>query len=108
MTLAEVLAAAAEDLPDLASSVGPDGAVSWSVGGAAFAVLAGDGSAVALLLEPAVAAAAARTPDVVAAPERGPGWVELRPAVVDGHVADRAAAWFLSGYRRLTGARPEA
>ncbi len=108
MTLAEVLAAAAEDLPDATSSVGADGAVSWSVDGLVFAVLAGDGASVAVLLGPAVAAAAARTPDVVAVPGRGPGWVELRPATVDGHAADRAAAWFLSGYRRLTGDRPEA
>ena len=50
--------------------------------------------------------AAARTPDVRRSP-RGPGWVELRPPVVDGHAADRANAWFLSGHRRLTGPAPE-
>nr|MBA2300811.1 hypothetical protein [Chloroflexota bacterium] len=52
--------------------------------------------------DPLVANAAARTPDVSAS-ARGRGWVDLSPRAVDGHAADRAGAWFLSGYRRLTG-----
>lgn len=106
MTLAEVIAAAADQVPDIASSVASrSGDVSWSVDGQVFAVLAADGTSVAILLDPVVADAAARTPDVVAS-GRGPGWVELRPPLVDGHVADRAAAWFRSAHRRLW--RPEA
>ncbi len=106
MTLGEVLAAVAEAMPDVATREEPGGEVAWAVGGVTFAVLAPDGAAAAFLLDPIVAGAAARTPDVVVAPGRGPGWVELRPRVVDGHVEDRAQAWFLSGHRRLTG--PEA
>lgn len=103
MTLGEVLAAAAAELPDVVPVAAPGGEVEWSVAGVTFAILTPDGSAVAFLLDPIVAAAAARTPDVAVAPGRGPGWVELHPRVADGHVEDRARAWFLSGHRRLTG-----
>ena len=103
MTLGEVLAAAAAELPDVVAAAEPSGEVEWSVAGVTFAVLAPDGGAAAFLLDPIVAGAAARTPDVVATPGRGPGWVELRPRIADGHMEDRARAWFLSGHRRLTG-----
>ncbi len=102
MTLREVLDAAAGATPDASVTTEADGSVAWSVGGTTFALLSADGGAASFLLDPIVAGAAARTPDVRRSP-RGPGWVELRPAVVDGHVADRANAWFLSGHRRLTG-----
>ena len=68
----------------------------------ALAVLSPDGAAASFLLDPIVAGAAARTPEVTRS-ARGPGWVDIRPRVVDGHVADRAGAWYLSGHRRLTG-----
>jgi hypothetical protein len=101
-TLRDVLEAAAADTPELAVSTAADGATSWSINGAVFAELSADGAVASFLLDPIVAGAAARTPEV-ARSARGPGWVEMRPRVVDGHVADRAGAWFLSGHRRLTG-----
>jgi hypothetical protein len=81
---------------------GPDGSTTWAVGGTIFAEVSPDGMAASFLLDPIVAGAAARTPDVRRSP-RGPGWVEMRPRTVDGHAADRAGAWFLSGHRRITG-----
>lgn len=102
MTLRDVLDAAAADTPGAEVGTAPDGSTTWSVGGTTFAVLSADGGTASFGLDPIVAGAAARTPDV-ARSSRGPGWVDLRPRVVDGHVADRAGAWFLSGHRRLTG-----
>jgi hypothetical protein len=102
MTLREILDAASASTPGVDVATEADGSVTWSVAGTVFAVLSSDGTAAEFLLDPIVAGAAARTPDVRRSP-RGPGWVEIRPRVVDGHVADRAAAWFLSGHRRLTG-----
>jgi hypothetical protein len=102
MTLRKVLEAAAVDAPDSAVSTATDGTTSWSVRGTVFAEVSGDGMAAYFLLDPIVAGAAARTPDV-ARSARGAGWVEMRPRLVDGHAADRAGAWFLSGHRRLTG-----
>ena len=94
--------AAASGAPDVEVAGAPDGGTTWSARGTVFAVLSADGSTASFLLDPIVAGAAARTPDVRRS-ERGPGWVEMRPNVVDGHAADRAGAWFLSGHRRLTG-----
>lgn len=103
MTLREVLdAAAAQYGLDARVGTGADGSVTWSRGDHVFASVSPDGTTASFLLDPLIAGAAARTPDVSAS-SRGRGWVELRPPVVDGHVADRAGAWFLSGYRRLTG-----
>ncbi len=102
MTLREVIDSAAAAMPDVAVGAGPGGTVTWAVGGRVFAELAADGASAMFWLDPIVAGAAARTPDVTRS-QRGPGWVELRPRAVDGHVADRAGAWFLSGHRRLTG-----
>ena len=101
-TLRDVLDAAAATTPDVELTTDADGSVAWLVGGTTFAVLSGDGGAASFLLDPIVAGAAARTPDVARSP-RGAGWVDMRPRVVDGHAADRAGAWFLSGHRRLTG-----
>jgi hypothetical protein len=102
MTLRAVLDAAAAATPDAEVTTEADGSVAWSVRGTTFAILSGDGAEASFLLDPIVAAAAARTPEVKRS-TRGAGWVDMRPRVVDGHVADRAGAWFLSGHRRLTG-----
>jgi len=102
MTLREVLDAAAAETPGVEASADGGGASTWSIGGTVFATLSADGSTASFLLDPIVANAAARTPDVQRSP-RGPGWVHMAPRVVDGHAADRARAWFLSGHRRLTG-----
>jgi hypothetical protein len=101
-SLRDVLDLAARSTPDVAAPTGSDGAVEWSVQGTTFAVLSADGGEASFLLDPIVAAAATRTPEVHRS-ARGPGWVDIRPRVVDGYVADRAGAWFLSGHRRLTG-----
>ena len=101
-TLRDVIDAVAQSTPDVEVATEPDGAAAWSVQGTTFAVLSADGAEASFLLDPIVAGAAARTPEVTRS-ARGPGWVDIRPRVVDGHVADRAGAWFLSGHRRLTG-----
>lgn len=101
-SLRAVLDAAASGAPDIDLSTAPDGSTTWSVRGTTFAMLSPDGTSASFLLDPIVAGAAARTPDVTRS-DRGPGWVEIRPRTVDGHAADRAGAWFLSGHRRLTG-----
>jgi hypothetical protein len=93
-------------LDDLAASTGDvvhetvDGATTWMARGRPFATLGPDGTTAEFALDPAVAAAAIRTPDTVPAP-RGPGWVAFRPAELDAHAADRAAAWFRSAHRRV-------
>ena len=103
MTLREVLdAAAAQYGVEARTAVAEDGSVTWSRGDQVFAIVSADGTTASFLLDPLVAGAAARTPDVRAS-SRGRGWVDLSPRVVDGHVADRAGAWLLSGFRRLTG-----
>ena len=101
-TLLDVLEEAAADTPGVEVTKAPDGTTTWDVHGTVFAELSADGTAALFLLDPIVAGAAARTPEVSRS-ARGPGWVQIRPKVVDGHVADRAGAWFLSGHRRLTG-----
>jgi hypothetical protein len=103
VTLREVLdAAAAQYGLDARVAVAEDGSVTWSRSDQVFAIVSSDGATASFLLDPLVAGAAARTPDVRAS-SRGRGWVDLSPRVVDGHAADRAGAWFLSGFRRLTG-----
>jgi hypothetical protein len=101
-TLREVLDAAAALTPDVTVTTEAGGGSAWSVRDTTFALLSADGGVASFLLDPIVAGAAARTPEVTRS-ARGAGWVELRPLVVDGHVTDRANAWFLSGHRRLTG-----
>jgi hypothetical protein len=102
VTLREILEASAAETPGVEVATDADRATTWSIGGTVFATLSADGSAASFLLDPIVANAAARTPDVRRS-SRGPGWVDMSPRVVDGHVYDRARAWFLSGHRRLTG-----
>ena len=101
LTLAEVLAAAAEDLPGI-TAAGDAAMTTWSTGGHAFASLAGDWAE--FRLDPAIARAALRTPDAAASP-RGPGWVSFAPAVLDDQAIDRAEAWFLSAHRHSTAVR---
>jgi hypothetical protein len=102
VTLREILEASASETPGVEVATDAEGATTWTIGGTVFASLSADGSSASFLLDPIVANAAARTPDVRRS-ARGPGWVEMAPRVVDGHVYDRARAWFLSGHRRLTG-----
>lgn len=102
MTLREILDAAAGETQGVELGKDDEGGTTWSIGETVFAVLSGDKATASFLLDPIVANAAARTPDVKRS-SRGAGWVDMAPRVVDGHVADRARAWFLSGHRRLTG-----
>lgn len=96
LTLAEVLAAAAGDVPEI-SEAADGGATIWLRGDRPFAVLTGD--VAEFRLDPLVAGAALRTPDASAS-LRGPDWVAFRPAVLDDGGVDRAEAWFLSAHRR--------
>ena len=101
LTLAEVLAAAAEDLAGVTEA--SDGAsTTWSAAGRTFAILAGEWAE--FHLSPAVARAALRTPDAAVSP-RGPDWVSFAPAVLDDQAVDRAEAWFLSAHRLATAIR---
>ncbi|HUP54091.1 MAG TPA: hypothetical protein VM408_01185 [Methylomirabilota bacterium] len=103
MTLRGILEdAAAQYGLDARSALAEDGSVAWSRGDSVFAIVSPDGATASFLLDPLIANAAARTTDVRAS-SHGRGWVDLSPRVMDGHVADRAGAWFLSAYRRLTG-----
>ena len=104
MTLREVLDSAADAAAEDASvpidaRIDPDGAVVWAVGSTVFATLDPSGTTASFRLDPLVAGAAARTPDVGSS-FLGPEWVEFRPATLDGHAADRAAAWFAAAARR--------
>ncbi len=99
MNLRELLEEEGGDLPSMESTVGPDGAITWSRGGRPFAVAAADGSSAEFALDPVVADAAARTPDVTLS-SRGPGWVVFAPTELDDHAADRAVAWLASAHRR--------
>ena len=98
MTLPDLLAGAASELPQVVVTTGPDATVTWSRGDRAFAMLAADGAA-AFALDPAVAAAAARTPDTTLS-GLGVGWIRFAPKALDEHAADRAVAWFVSAHRR--------
>ena len=100
MNLRDLLSDAAAGFPDVERIAGADDSAIWSRAAQAFAALSADGSAAEFRLDPAVAAAAMRTPDVVPS-SRGADWVTFQPHVLDDHGADRAAAWFASGYRRL-------
>lgn len=100
MNLRDVLDDAAAELVGVEVATGPAGEMIWSRAGRPFAVLTGDGAAAEFGLDRAVAAAAVRTPDVAPSP-RDSDWVRFGPAVLDGHGADRAVAWFGSAYRRL-------
>ena len=103
MTLRELLADAAGQLDDVATSLSPDGTVTWSRAGRPFAAVDPGGRVAEFALDEAVAAAAARTPDVRLS-GRGNGWVSFAPEDLDDHAADRAIAWLASAHRR-TGPR---
>jgi transcription elongation factor len=99
MTLRDLLADEAADLPGAVATVASDGSATWSRGGRPIAIVSADGSSAEFALDPAVADAAARTPDVTSS-NRGPGWVVFAPSDLDDHAADRAAAWLASAHRR--------
>lgn len=99
MTLGELLAEAATDLPGIEMATSADRGITWSRSGRLFATVSGDGSTAEFELDPAVAAAATHTQDVGSS-ERGPGWVTFAPAELDDHAADRAVAWLASAHRR--------
>ncbi len=102
MNLGDLLTDVAGSFPDVDAVKARDAGMTWSCLGRPFAVVSADGDSAEFALDPAVAAAATRTPDV-APSAHGPGWVQFRPAVLDGHAADRAAAWFDSARRRVNG-----
>jgi hypothetical protein len=99
VTLGELLAGEAAELPGVEAGTLGDGAITWSRGGRTFAVLSAAATTAEFDLDPLVAEAAARTPDVSAS-ARGGGWVAFTPPAVDDHAADRAVAWFASAHRR--------
>jgi hypothetical protein len=99
VTLGELLADSAIDVPGCSVETARDGGQTWSRNRRPFAGVSADGRTAEFLLDPAVADAAIRTPDV-AHSSRGPGWVAFTPAELDDHAADRAVAWFASAYRR--------
>ncbi len=100
MTLADVLAAAADEAGITAAPSGePDNGTIWAAGGRPFATLDVTSAIASFRLDAELAGAALRTPDVKAS-FLGPEWVEFRPSAMDDHAADRAAAWFLAAFRR--------
>ena len=99
MTLRDLLADAAADLPGVVAAVASDGSATWSRGGRPIAIVSADGSSAEFALDPAVADAAARTPDVTLS-NRGPGWVVFAPHDLDDHATDRAVAWLAPAHRR--------
>jgi hypothetical protein len=101
LSLAEILASAAEELDDV-SADDDAGLTTWSAGGHPFATLAGERAD--FRLDPLVARAALRTPDTAPSP-RGPDWVSFAPADLDDPAVDRAEAWFLSAHRLASAAR---
>jgi len=101
LTLAEILATSAEDLPDV--TVTTDGDVTtWSTAGRPFATLAGEWAE--FRLDPLVARAALRTADTSPS-MRGPEWVVFAPSTMDDPAIDRAEAWFLSAHRLAAAVR---
>lgn len=103
LTIAEVLAAAAEDLVGVTTASSAD-TMTWSVGPTPFAVLTGEHAE--FRLDPLVVAAALRTPDTAPSP-RGLDWVAFAPVILDDAAIDRAEAWYLSAHRRLTPKRAD-
>ena len=98
LTLADVLAAAAEELDGVALAA--DGATTtWSTAGRPFAVLTADRAE--FHLDPMVARAALRMPETSSS-ARGGDWVAFGPALLDDGAIDRAEAWFLSAHRRAS------
>jgi hypothetical protein len=97
--LADVLASASEELPDVSNEVDV-ATTTWAVGARRFAVLFE--ARVEFRLDPLVARAALRTSDTAPSP-RGADWVAFEPAELDDAAIDRVEAWFLSAYRRAAG-----
>ena len=101
LTLADILAAAAEEVDGVQAAV--DGELTtWSADGRPFVALVGDRAE--FRLDPLVVRAALRTPDTMPSP-RGADWVGFAPIVIDDPAVDRAEAWFLSAHRLATAAR---
>jgi hypothetical protein len=99
MTLADLLAEAAEPLADVSATIDPAGGILWDRVGRAFAAVSVDGATADFRLDGAVADAALRTPDT-ARSRRGSDWVSFRPETLDDHAIDRLEAWFGSAWRR--------
>ena len=98
-TLREMLEAAADEA-GISGGPGLAGATEWSLAGRPFARLDAAGRTASFRLDVTLAAAARRTPDTSASGE-GPAWVDFSPPQpMDGHAADRAAAWFAAAARR--------
>jgi hypothetical protein len=101
LTLAEILAAAADEVDGVATAAEGD-ATTWSAAGRTFATLSGERAE--FRLDPLVVRAALRTPDTGPSP-RGPEWIAFAPALIDDPAVDRAEAWFLSAHRLATAPR---
>jgi hypothetical protein len=101
LSLAEILAAAAEEL-DQIDVDDHDGLTTWSAAGRLFATIAGERAE--FRLDPLVVRAALRTPNTAPSP-RGSDWVSFAPALLDDPAVDRAEAWFLSAHRLATAPR---
>ena len=98
LSLADVLAAAAEDLRGVrAETVGDE--VTYRFGPAVFAIVTGRRAE--FRLDPAVVDAAMRTPETGRS-ARGTDWVAFAPALLDDPAVDRAESWFLSAHRRVS------
>jgi hypothetical protein len=83
-----------------AEATSGDSVMTWSIAGHPFAALGPFG--IEIRLDPPIAAAASRTPDTAPSP-RGPEWVRFNPREMDGHAADRLAAWLELAHRRAAG-----
>jgi hypothetical protein len=102
LVLEQAAAAADDEAPwPIIAEVAADGVTTWSMADVAFATLDAAGMTASFRLDAVLAGAARRTPDT--GPSfLGPEWVEFRPAVLDGHAADRASAWFVAAVRRAS------
>lgn len=85
----------AEELVEVSTSVAGD-VTSYARGGIAFARVSA--SVLEVRLPDDIADAALRTLDTSRLPGKG-GWIRFVPATDDRHVVDRAAAWFVTGWR---------
>jgi hypothetical protein len=101
LTLADVLAAAAEGLEGVGAAA-TAGVTTWSAAGRPFATLAADRAE--FRLDPLVARAALRTAQTAPSP-RGADWVLFAPTALDDAAVDRAEAWFLSAHRLASATR---
>ena len=100
LILEQAAAAADDEAPwPVMAEVAADGVTTWSMEDVAFATLDAAGTTASFRLDAVLAGAARRTPDT--GPSfLGPEWVEFRPALLDAHAADRAAAWLVAAARR--------